>query len=91
MAIVSVKIVHAGCAHVVGLIRVWLWIFDGFLRYYRDGKNGYAVRLQNPTDFRDRLFVIGDVFQHMRSKDEIISFVGEWKLLEINVVIDATP
>jgi len=46
MAFVSVKIVHAGCAHMVGFMWVRLWIFDGVFRTYWDGKNGYAVRLQ---------------------------------------------
>ena len=89
MAFVSVKIVHAGCSYVVEFMWVRRWIFDGVFRIDWDGKNGYAVRLQNSTDFRDCFLVIGDVFQHMRSKNKIIRFVGKWKVLEINVVIDA--
>lgn len=88
MALIPVEIVNSGCSDMVGFMRVGRRIFDCMFRNYRDGKNGYTLRLQDSTYFRDRLLVIGDMLQHMRSEDEVITSVVKRELLKINIVIN---
>ncbi len=71
------------------LIGVGLWILNGLFRYQRHGKNRDAIWLQDSADFRNSPDVVWNVFQHVRSKHEIICLICKWKLLQINAMIDA--
>ncbi len=75
-------------AHMEEFMRVGLWIFDGFSRIDRNGKNSHAIGFQDSSDFGDGFLVIRDMLQHVRRKYKIIRLIAERKVLEINGVID---
>lgn len=87
MAFISVEIVQAWCPHVTKFIRIRRGKFDGLSGVDGDGQYGHPARLQDSTDFRYCFVIIGDMFQHMRCKDNIIGPAAEWKTLKIHHVI----
>lgn len=88
MAFISLEIVSSGRSHMAGFTSIGLRILNCHFSDYRDRKDGYAVWLQDSANFRDCPFVIGDVLQHMRSKDKIKCFVVERELLEVDIMVN---
>jgi len=72
-----------------GLIRVRGWILNGFFSNQWDRQNGYPVGFEDSADLGYGFEVIRNMFQYMRSEDDIIGCIAERERLEIHVVVDA--